>query len=96
MKFKIVPDKNLARAVYNMASGGNREYLEHVISCLTTLSKQLALGVCIDVVDGGDKAFDRGFVKGIHESGELLVRSYQLGDTMFHNRPAVEKLVTKF
>jgi hypothetical protein len=96
MKFKIVPDKSIARAVYNMASGGNREYLEHVIACLTKLSKQLALDVCTDVTDGGDKAFDRGFVKGIHEAGELLVRSYQLGDSMFHNKTIKDKVVTKF
>ena len=79
-----------------MASGGNREYLEHVISCMTRLSKQMALGVCTDVVDGGDKAFDRGFVKGFNEAAELLVRAYQTGDTMFHNRPTVQKSVTKF
>jgi hypothetical protein len=96
MKFKIMPDKDLSRAVYNMASGGNREFLEHVIGRFTSMSKDMALGVCTDVVDGGDKAFDRGFVKGFNEAAELLVRSFQMGDTLFHNRPVAEKLVTKF
>ena len=96
MKFKIVPDKDISRAVYNMASGGNREFLEHVISCMTKLSKQMALGVCTDVVDGGDRAFDRGFVKGFNEAAELLVRAYQAGDIMFHNRPITQSLVKKF
>jgi len=96
MKFKIVPDKRLSRAVYNMASGGNREFLEDVVACLTILSKNMALGVCNDVVDGGDKAFDRGFVKGFNEAAELMVRAYQAGDTMFHNRPVKQKLVSKF
>jgi len=82
--------------VYNMASGGNREFLEDVVACLTILSKNMALGVCNDVVDGGDKAFDRGFVKGFNEAAELMVRAYQAGDTMFHNRPVKQKLVSKF
>jgi len=96
MKFKIVPDKDISRAVYNMASGGNREFLEHVIDRMTRLSKEMALNVCTDVVDGGDKAFDRGFVKGFNEAAELLVRAYQKGDTLFHNRPVKQNLVTKF
>ena len=79
-----------------MASGGNREYLEHVIACMTKLSKQMALGVCNDIVDGGDKNYDRGFVKGFNEAAEFLVRAYRNGNTMFHERPVTQKLVSKF
>ena len=97
MKFKIIPDKVMSRAVYNMASGANREFLEDVVGLMTSISKQLALEVCTDVVDGGDKSFDRGFVKGINEAAEMLVRAYLKGDAMFHGGTTTkDKVVHKF
>lgn len=95
MKHKIIPDDDMSRAIYNLAYGDNREYLEHFISLFTKVIYKKSLDVCIDVSGETEKSFDRGYVKGLKESLELLVESYKKGERIQFGKPEHKQVPPK-
>ena len=86
MKHKISPDEYMSRAVYNLASGSNREYLEHFIGLFSMVIKEKALEVCSNSDHSGSRTFDSGYVKGLQESIELIVNSFKKGERLHYGK----------
>lgn len=87
MKYKIVPDKYSSREMFNLAHGENKQYLEHFIGIFNRIIKEKALDVCTDTLGEPDKAFDRGYVKGLNEALEFIVESYKKGERLHYGKP---------
>ena len=86
MNYKLPMNDQAAKDLYNISAfdvdwAGPERSLERLIKYLGDQSHARALKVCIDAFkdDNDDKAYDRGYVKGVYEVMQFMIEGVKTG-----------------